>query len=100
MTVDDIDEIYKHTTARDTWLETEYPLTIIADRYSGAYSGGAFLAFPVDYYEIPARVSASDIECCEFWDEYTGYVGLGGDPEEALKSLRHCITNKIHYNEL
>lgn len=41
------------------FIEDEiYPLTIISDRYTGAYSGGEYLAFNLDFDEIPRLFSA------------------------------------------
>lgn len=37
-----------------------YPLTIICDRYSGTYSGGEYLAFNLDFDEIPQEVLGDD----------------------------------------
>ena len=37
-------------------MDTVYPLTIKADRYSGVYSGGAYTAWPCDEAEIPSEV--------------------------------------------
>jgi hypothetical protein len=78
-----------------------YPVTIIADRYSGTYSGGQFAAFNEDPNLIPADALGSDVPCRMFWksvspDGYTGllncfkeplFVGLGGTPNEAFKDL-------------
>lgn len=69
-----------------------YPLTIIADRYGGTYSGGAYLAFNLEYDEIPKEICDSDMECFNFWqsekskkivvgkgeDIYSAYLDLAG----------------------
>lgn len=63
-------------------IEDIHPLTIINDRYGGVYSGGAYLAFKLEPWDVPKGVDGSDIECATFWDEdakeYT--VGKGGSP--------------------
>ena len=66
-----------------------YPLTIIADRYTGSYSGGAFTAWNCEYYEIPLDAASSDGLCGEFWetahDKYL--IGTGDTPREAMLDL-------------
>lgn len=73
----------------DFWVEDEfhYPVTIIADRYSGVYSRAKFTAWP--HYEtgIPDGPSDGDTECSEFWDSYSEPVGKGKDPNEAFQDL-------------
>lgn len=100
MTADELDKENKYINMRLLWLSQAYPLTIIADRYGGVYSGGNFTAFPTDYYNIPDDASASDNECSDFWGSYTGYVGLGATPVEAYENLKQNIKNQKHYNEL
>lgn len=80
--------------------ETLYPLTIIADRYLGTYSKGSFIAWNLDFYNIPKDIDAGDITCGMFWNniknelevlsykhKYKVQVGLGSDPEEAINDL-------------
>lgn len=76
-----------------SWLEVEYPLTIISDRYSGTYSKGLFLAFPNHYYDIPEDVDSDDLSCYHFWEDFTGLVGRGTTPNEALEDLKSTIIN-------
>lgn len=66
-----------------------YPVTIIMDRYSGTYSGAYWLAFNLDYNEIPDAVCGSDIECLNFWENEgkNMVVGKGACPEEAYEDL-------------
>jgi hypothetical protein len=75
-----------------------YPLTIIADRYSGTYSGGKFTAWNVFPQNIPDDVESEDVECMMFWDkkEYQHltndfnepvFVGFGETPDKALLDL-------------
>ena len=69
------------------YSETMYPLTIIADRYDGCYSGGAFTAWPLDYFDIPDGPDGSDPECRAFWDSYEYPVGKGRTAQEAIDDL-------------
>ncbi len=75
---------------RADWLGYEWPVTILADRYGGTYSGGAFLAFPVMYQEVPEGAMGGDIECHEFFlDADRRTYGTGRTPDEALADLKH-----------
>lgn len=69
------------------WLNTHYPTTIIRDRYNGTYSGAEWLAFPLDYFNVPDEVDGGDSECMMFWDSYDGVVGKGDTPQEAMGDL-------------
>ena len=77
--------------ARARWLEFKYPLTIIADRYGGTYSGGAFLALPLDFDEVPREIAGDDVTCATFWDENANDrlipVGRGDTPQAAYEDL-------------
>ena len=64
-----------------------YPLTIICDRYGGVYSGGRYLAFNLDYDEIPSAINGDDISCYEYWLENKIIVGKGRYMEEAYDDL-------------
>jgi hypothetical protein len=79
---------------------TVYPLTIIADRYSGTYSGGAYHAWNLDPEIVPDGHSGGDMEAMDFWmdeeyktlqiSEFRGtakVVGLGPTPDAALHDL-------------
>lgn len=72
-----------------------YPLTIVADRYSGTYSGGEYLAFNLDSDEIPQGVLGDDVTAMEFWDYYSPYyiVGKGRTVSEALSDLYIKLKN-------
>ena len=73
-----------------------YPLTIICDRYSGTYSGGAYLAFNLDFDEIPAEVNADDVSCAGFWvEEADNYkIGKGSCIDEALDNLVELLNKE------
>lgn len=68
-----------------------YPLTIISDRYGGAYSGGDFTAWNMDYYEIPKEPDEDDVACMLFWDATDIVVGRGDTPQEAVDDLRQRL---------
>lgn len=71
----------------ESWLNVEYPLTIISDRYNGGYSKGKYIAFPLEPWEINWAVNRNDIECMNYWNDYTGIVGKGDTPNEATFNL-------------
>lgn len=87
------------TTGTNYWLENYYPTTLVADRYSGTYSGGKWLAFPLDYWNVPAEVDGGDIECMMFWDTYDGVVGKGNTPQEAMEDLINKMGNDTENKE-
>ena len=76
--------------------EDIYPLTIIPDRYNGAFSGGQWLAFNVYYYNIPDEIDDGEMECWNFWDEQKRLekinenyfrIGVGNTIDEAMNDL-------------
>lgn len=69
------------------WLESFYPTTFIKDRYNGTYSGAVWLAFPLDFWNVPEEVEGGDVECMMFWESYDGVVGKGRTPELAMANL-------------
>ena len=73
----------------DTIFESIYPLTIVLDRYTGAYSGGKFTAWNLDPDEIPTEPFSNDVDCMNFWygDRNGLVVGLGNTVEEAVGNL-------------
>lgn len=63
-------------------------LTIVPDRYNGSSHGGLrFIAFNLDYDDIPDGFDGSDFEEREFWDNYQGRVGFGKTPNDAAVDL-------------
>ena len=60
----------------DNIVKNIYPLVIISDRYTGAYSRGRYTAWNCYIDEIPIEIDGDDMECYEFWDEIikNGYV--------------------------
>lgn len=79
------------------WLENNYPTTIVNDRYSGTYSGGLWTCWPLDWWDIPEEIEASDPECELFWHKYDKtIVGIGSTPDSAMMDLELKLTNKIN----
>ena len=80
-----------------SFVEDEiYPLTIISDRYTGTYSGGEYLAFNLDFDEIPQGVLGDDVTAMEFWDYYSKdyIVGKGRTVSQALLDLYIKLKNR------
>ena len=78
-------------------IKDVYPVTIIVDRYGGCYSGGKYLAFNLEPWDLPRSVSwGGDVDCAEFWaDEAPKYViGKGNTPNEAYRDLVERIQTK------
>lgn len=75
-----------------------HPLTIITDRYGGIYSGGKYLAFNMEPWQVPKGVDGSDIDCAEFWDdnckEYL--IGKGDTIQEAVDNLKSKLDASIY----
>ena len=71
-------------------MDTIYPLTIIADRYSGVYSGGEYTAWPCGEADIPSEVFMDDVSCAHEWGVIKSerqHVGIGCTPSVALVDL-------------
>lgn len=71
-------------------IDTVYPLTIKADRYSGVYSGGEYTAWPCDEEDIPDEVFMDDVSCAHEWGVIKSerqHVGVGCTPSVALVDL-------------
>lgn len=69
-------------------------MTIIEDRYGGAYSGGKWIACPGDVFwsttnflEKFREIWSDDVSCSMWWDEHKDDVGVGQTPEEARQDL-------------
>jgi len=74
-----------------------YPLTIVCDRYNGTYSGGKYLAFGLDHWDLPEEIGGGDpVE--DYFFNVQGHekyvIGKGETPQEALRDL----TVKLHPN--
>lgn len=67
--------------------EDIYPVTIVMDRYNGCASGGRYLAFNLDSWDIPDEIEECDAIADEYWRTTTEPIGRGNTPEEALQDL-------------
>jgi hypothetical protein len=78
-----------------------YPLTVIADRYTGVYSGGLFTAWNLDADEVPEAVFADDVSCVCFWAEKAqSYpVGIGNTIGAAIADLIAKVNNNSYEEE-
>lgn len=72
-----------------------YPLVIIKDRYMGTYSGGEYTAWNMYHEEIPEDIDEDDVSCYAFWRSYSGVVGLGKTPDDAIKDLERKLAEVI-----
>lgn len=77
-----------------------YPLTIIADRYGGIYSGGLFTAWNVEAASVPWDIWGNDEECIDFWNNCCYLVGKGDTPEEAVMDLKNKIDGETTAKEI
>ena len=77
-------------------IDDIYPLTIITDRYNGAYSGGQFLAFGLDHWDIPDEIGSSGLHELNFWDDQENslYVGKGNTIIEACNNLMEKLNRE------
>ncbi len=65
-----------------------YPLTIVADRYCGAYSGAVFTAWNKSANELPDDIAGDNRSCGSFWrDADRNEMGFGDTPGEAYEDL-------------
>ena len=77
------------------FMEDEiYPLTITADRYIGAYSGGRYTAWNLLAEDVPDGIEADDVDCHNFWLENEVVCGLGETVSEALADL-YCKLKEV-----
>ena len=67
--------------------EDLYPVTIVKDRYNGAYSGGKYTAWNRHPCIIPNEIFYDDVTCAAFWDLNLIPCGIGETPEEAERDL-------------
>jgi hypothetical protein len=64
------------------------PVTATGDRYGGTYSGGRWLAFPVDPWRVPEEPFSDDVTTCRWWDECGDFpIGRGESASEAYENL-------------
>lgn len=70
---------------------SDYPMTIVKDRFGGVYSGGAYTAWNLEPWEIPGEIAEGDLFCGEFWDWNKLPCGKGSTPDEAACDLLEKI---------
>lgn len=78
-----------------------YPLTIVQDRYTGAYSGGRWLAFNLDPWDIPEDPWMDDVSAGYFWEDLRNgridlHVGIGSTKSEAVQNLQIKLERNIN----
>lgn len=69
------------------YIEEPWPMTIIYDRYGGTYSKAPWIAFPLEFDEVPEEVHGDDVTCAQFWENYKEPFGLGCSPQIAASDL-------------
>jgi len=72
--------------------------TVVEDRYHGAYSGAAYVAWPLSSTAIPSESQGKDIEARLFWSE-PHLVGKGSTPDGALQDLETQIDAELLHPE-
>lgn len=90
--------------ALEQLCEKIYPLTIIIDRYSGAYSGGPYTAWNCGADEVPCGISGDDGLCFDTWldlrerehADHKPYFGVGPTVYEAVR----CLYSKLNKTNL
>ncbi len=68
-------------------IDNIYPLTVVADRYGGCYSGGKYLAFNMDFECVPEEINSDDVTVHEFFRDTELIIGKGNTITEAVIDL-------------
>ena len=64
------------------------PVAIVPDRYGGTYSGGEWLAFPCEPWEVPLGPFSDVLEAATWWGDADAVpIGLGPTPDAAYADL-------------
>ena len=74
----------------DTIVGSIYPLTVVADRYNGMYSGGAFTAWNKYNDELPSGIFGDDTKCREFWAKNDNTLCGRGDTVDSAIADLYC----------
>lgn len=77
----------EHPSERTPPERYPYPLTIIQDRYNGAYSNGLFIAFNKDPHKLPRAAFANDVTSSVFFSDTGIPHGVGATPDDATIDL-------------
>jgi hypothetical protein len=65
-----------------------WPVTITPDRYGGTYSGGVWLAFPLNPSAVPDGPFGSDVFANDWWSDIGDPpIGRGATPDGAYDDL-------------
>lgn len=78
--------------------EDLWPVVIVAARYGGVYEGAEWFALKEE--TVPPHALGSDGECWTFFgtfgsrEAYSGPIGRGTTPDQALVSLRAALEGK------
>ena len=71
-----------------------YPCTIVADRYGGVYTGGAYTAWPLDPSDAEEEIDADDM--FYYKNLAPGTYGKGATPNEAYDDLYDQLAKLGH----
>jgi hypothetical protein len=82
----------------------DHPITVIQDRHSGVYSGGAWLAISqASEFVVGTTTRAQfclagddgpsdgDIEAAAFWNNPPEWIAVGSTPDEAIEALKNGV---------
>lgn len=82
-----------------------WPATMVEARYSGAYEGGEWVAFPCYPRDVPADAFGDDSAAMNYWwadglnsgpGEDSRYVGRGSTSEAALADMARRMSTPPH----
>jgi len=78
--------------------EATFPVVIVEDRYTGAYSHGKWLAIDgssgiedLGFLMLQDGPLGDDIDAMEFWKTPPDWIAVGDTPDKALESLRQKL---------
>lgn len=77
-----------------------WPVTIVKDRYSGAYSDGIYLAHFTEPDDVPLEPNSDDVDAMNFWYEFDNFnkndysIGKGETPDIALENLFEILNKR------
>lgn len=84
--------------------DTIYPLTIVTDRFGGTYTGGKYLAFPLDSYSKLVTDNYEEDGAILIDKESPSLpqriYGVGDTPNEALDDLKKLAREGGYYKPL
>lgn len=76
-----------------------YPITVIEDRYSGTYSGGNWVAFNLEPWDVPEAALGDDVSCFNYFERSGDIFGVGSTLEEAVRKLYQIVREKADISE-